>query len=134
MYCNRIEELGLDLEGRIHRTHFKDRSLSSCPNLVAHKSGLDVFASFREDVGAILQNAEDADDEGTYLAKAANIVRREILNCSVRFEGTFDESSQKVSVPKTLVPLLSMIMNGSNLTLKTNHEHSYKRQPCLSIS
>ena len=119
MFCNRIEELGLDLEGRIHSTHFKDRLLSSCPNLVAYKSGRDVFVSFREDIGAILQNAyaEDADDEGTYLAKAANIVRREILNCSVRFEGTFDESSQTVSVPKTLVTLLSMIMNGSNLTL-----------------
>ena len=110
--------------------------LSSCPNLVAFKSGRDVFVSFREDVGAILQNAyaEDADDEGTYLAKAASIVRRKILNCSVRFEGTFDESSQKVSVPKTLVTLLSMIMNGSNLTLETNDENVYKQQPCLSIS
>ena len=117
MYCNRIEELGLDLEGRIHSTHFKDCLLLSCPNLVAYKSSRDVFVSFREDIGAILQNAyaEDADDEGTYLAKAANIVRREILNCSARFEGTFDESSQKVFVPKT------------------NHENVYKQQPCLSI-
>ena len=55
----------------------KDRFLSSCPNLVTYKSGRDVFVSFREGIGAILQNAytEDADDEGTYLAKAANIVR-----------------------------------------------------------
>ena len=36
MYCNRIEELGLDLEGRIHNIHFKDRLLSSCPNLVTY--------------------------------------------------------------------------------------------------
>ena len=81
MYCNCIAELGLDLEGRIHSTHFKNRLLSSCPNLVAYKSGRDVIVSFREDTGAILQNAysQDADDEGTYLAKAANIVRREIL-------------------------------------------------------
>ena len=109
IYCNCIEELGLDLEGRIHSTHFTCL-LSSCPNLVAYKSGRDVFVSFCEDIGAILQNAyaENADDEGTYLAKATNIVRRKILNCSVRFEGTFDESSQKVSVPKTLVTLLSM--------------------------
>ena len=136
MYCNRIEELDPDLEGRIHSTHFKDRLLSSCPNLVAYKSGRDVFVSFREDIGAILQNAyaEDTDDGGTYLAKAANIVRRKIRNCSVRFEGTFDESIQTVSVPRTLVTLLSMIMNGSNLTLKTNHENVYKQQPCLSIS
>ena len=133
MYYNRIEELGHDLEGRIHSTHFKDRLLSSCPNLVEYESGRDIFVSFREGTGAILQNAY-AEDEGTYLAKAANIVRREILNCSVRFEGTFHESSQKVSVPKTLVTLLGMIMNGSNLTLKINHENVYKQQPCLLIS
>ena len=65
-----MEELGLDPEGRIHSTHFKDSLMSSCPNLVAHKSGRDVFVSFCEDIGSILQNAyaEDADDEGTYLA------------------------------------------------------------------
>ena len=38
MYCNRIEELDLDLEGRIHSAHFKDRLLSFCHNLVAYKS------------------------------------------------------------------------------------------------
>ena len=131
-----MEELGLDLEGRIRSTHFKDHLLSSCPNLVAYKSGQDVFVSLREDNGAILENAytEDADDEGAYLSKAANIVRREILNCSVRFEGIFYESSQKVSVPKPLVTLLIMIMNESNLTLKANDENVYKQQHCLSIS
>ena len=55
------------------------------------------------------------------LAKAANIVRCEILDCLVRFEGTFDKSNQKASVPKASVTLLSMIMNGSSLTLKANY-------------
>ena len=48
----------------------KGRLMSSCPDLVVHKSGQDVFVSFHKDIGAILQNAnaEDADDEGCYLA------------------------------------------------------------------
>ena len=45
-----------------------DRLMSSCHNLVVYKSGRDVFVSFHEDTGAILQNAY-AEDEGSYLAK-----------------------------------------------------------------
>ena len=65
MSCNRIEELGLDLKGKIHSTHLKNGLLSSCPNLVAYKSGWDVFVSFHEDTETILRNASaDADHEG----------------------------------------------------------------------
>ena len=39
MYSNRLEELGLETGNRINSTHFKERLLSSCPNLVAYKSG-----------------------------------------------------------------------------------------------
>lgn len=97
MYSNRLEQLGVVVEFRIHSTNFKDRILSSCPNLVAYKRGRDVFISFRDDVGAVLSNAyvDDDDDEGTYLAKAANIVRRDILNTISSFDGIFDENSKK---------------------------------------
>ena len=53
MYCNRLEELGLEIENRIHSTQFKERMLSSYPNLVSYKSGRDVYVSFPEDVGAM---------------------------------------------------------------------------------
>ena len=110
--------------------------LSSCPNLVAYKSGHDIFISFPEDVGTILQNTytEDSDDEGTYLTKTANIIRREILNSTVSFEGHFDENCQATSVPKALVTLLSMIMNGSQLTLEIEHDNVYNQQACLSVA
>ena len=136
MYCNRLEELGLEIENRIHSTQFKERLLSSCPNLVTHKSGRDVYVSFPEDVGAMLQNThtEDSDDEGACLTKASNIVRREILNSLCSFEGTFDKNYQHTSVPKTLMSLLSMIKNGSQLTLQNQHENGYDQQSCLSIA
>ena len=107
-----------------------------CPNLVAYKSGRDIFISFPEDVGTILQNTytEDSDDEGTYLTKTANIIIREILNSTVSFEGHFDENCQATSVPKALVTLLSMIMNGSQLTLENEHDNVYNQQACLSVA
>ena len=107
MYSNRLEELGLETGNQINSTHFKERLLSSCPNLVAHKSGRDIFISFPEDVGTILQNTytEDSDDEVTYLTKNATIIRREILNSTVSFEGHFDENCLATSVPKALVTL-----------------------------
>ena len=67
MYSNPLKELGLETGNRINSSHFKERLLSSCPNLVAYKSGRDIFVSLPEDVGTILQNAytEDSNDEGT---------------------------------------------------------------------
>ena len=56
MYSNRLEELGLETWNRINSTHFKERLLSSCQKFVAYKSGRDIFISFPEDVGTILQN------------------------------------------------------------------------------
>ena len=46
MYSNCLEELGLETGNRINSTHFEERLLSSCPNLVAYKSGRDIFMSF----------------------------------------------------------------------------------------
>ena len=136
MYSSRSEELGLETGNRINSTHFKERLLSSCSNLVAYESGRDIFISFPEDVGTILQNAytEDSDDEGTYLTNTANVIRREILNSTVSFEGQFDENCQATSVPKALVTLLSMIMNGSQLTLENQHDNVYNQQACLSVA
>ena len=130
MYSNRLEELGLETGNRINSTRFKEQLLSPCPNLIAYKSGRDIFVSFRKDVGTILQNAytEDSDDEGTYLTKTANIIRHEVLNSTVSFEGQFDENCQATSVPKALLTLLSMIMNGSQLTLENQNDNVYSQQ------
>ena len=135
MYSNHLEDIGLETGNRINSTHFKERLLSFCLNLVAYKSGHDIFIFFPEHVGTILQNVytEDSDDEGTYLTKTANI-RREILNSTVSFEGQFDENCQATSVPKALVTLLSMIMNGSQLTLENHHDNVYNQQACLSVA
>ena len=37
MYYNHLEELDLERGNRINSTHFKERLLSSCPNLVTYK-------------------------------------------------------------------------------------------------
>ena len=91
---------------------------------------------FPEDVGTILQNAyiENSDDEGTYLTKAVNIMRREVQNSTVNFEGQFDENWQATFVSKALVILVSVIMNGSQLTLENQHDNVCSQQAFLSAA
>ena len=81
-----------------------------------------------------MAHAECGGDECTYLAKAANIVRRDIFTTTSKFDGTFSNDTQKDSVPKTLLTLISMILNGSDLTAQNEHNQSSQNQACLSVS
>ena len=50
-----------------------------------------------------------------HLVKAAAIVRPHMLNMSYKFEGTFDEGCQESAVPDSLVALVSMILDRTNI-------------------
>ena len=51
------------------------------PGLQAHKQGRDVMLSFDDEVGHTLRDVcvDDDDDEAICLAKAADIIRRDML-------------------------------------------------------
>ena len=66
---------------------------------------------------------EDGNDEGIYLAKPANIVRRDILDSSKQIDETFGLDFQKEFVPTTLLALVSMILNGSSSALQKTIRH-----------
>ena len=55
---------------------------------------------------------QDADSDGIHLARAANIVRRDMLKMTTSFSGSFDTLCQEESVPNSLIALVSMILNG----------------------
>eukprot|EP00112_Aurelia_sp_Birch-Aquarium-sp1_P002959 Seg1330.1 transcript_id=Seg1330.1/GoldUCD/mRNA.D3Y31 product="hypothetical protein" protein_id=Seg1330.1/GoldUCD/D3Y31 len=133
LYTNRLEQLGVIVDTRVNSTHLKERILTLSPDLIAGMKGRDTYISCRGKVGEMLQMAyvECGDDEGTYLAKAANIVRRDIFTTKSKFDGTFSKDAQKDSVPKTLI---SMILNGSDLTAKNEHDLLSQNQACLSVS
>ncbi len=136
LYANRLEQLGIIVDTRVNSTHLKERILALSPDLIAEMKGRDTYISCRGKVGEMLQMAysECGDDEGTYLAKAANIVRRDIFTTTSKFDGTFSKDAQRDSVPKTLLTLISMILNGSDLTAKNEHDLLSQNQACLSVS
>ena len=71
----------------IHSTRFKDRILAQLPNLRASREGRDIVFAFDADVGSALRKACDKnfDDEAVCLARAAKIVRRDMLKLHSRY-------------------------------------------------
>lgn len=69
------------------------------------------------------------DSEASCLAKAAMIVRREILQVKNSFNGTFAPNCQTDSVPASLTTLLNMIMRGPAMK-----KYSAESQACLTVA
>ena len=72
--------------------------------------------AFREDVGdAIAKACEmDSDNDAIHLARAAEIVRRQMFGEAKPFIG-FPEGCQKEIVPQILICLITMILEGPNI-------------------
>ena len=113
-YCERLEELGLKLEGRIHSTRLKNRILSQFDDLTAYNEGREVLLVFNSDVGEALTSAASINynDEGFILAKAATIIRRDILGSKhSEFEGGFSPECQESYVPASIfLPTMRTIL------------------------
>lgn len=127
----RIEQIGGN--ANIHSTRLKNDILSNFPDLRAQHDGREVILVAKENIGASLRKAcdYDAQQDAVILARAANIVRKQILNRSrPSFNGSFDLNCQQESVPHTLTALVSMIMFGSNIESGPD----YQSQPALSIA
>jgi len=56
LYTERLEQLGVFVEGRVNATRLKNRILAALPDLQAHKQGRDVLLVFKEDVGEVFQS------------------------------------------------------------------------------
>ena len=115
MYQSRLKDLGLEV--KVNSTQLKDRLLANCPSLSASRKGKDVLLAFDTDLGDALKKAcdSDSDAEAIFLAKAAQIVRKDIFNEKYSFDGTLDNSF----VPESLLALVTMIMEGPNIQHQT---------------
>lgn len=72
----------------------------------------------------------DFEEDALILAKAAKIIRKDILNhTGFKFTGSFSERCQEISLPSSLKSLISMIMNGSNL----KGQEKCESQACLTM-
>ena len=132
LYADRLQQLRVKTEGRIHSTRLKNKLLSHFHDLQAHQEGRDILLAFCEHVGSALKDAciESYDDEAVHLAKAAKIVRRDMFNMQSSFSGSFDEDCQTKSIPQSLIALVAMITQGPSI----KSYNSAKRQSALTIA
>ena len=134
LYSNRLKQLGTVLPGRVHSTKLKYRIMPYFPDMEEHKTGRDVLLAFNKDIGSALHKAceHDADSDGVHLARAANIVRRDMLKMKTAFSGSFDALCQEQSVPNSLLALVAMILNGPSIQEQSGH--SSASTPTLTMS
>ena len=115
LYNKQVEQLGFT-EYEVHKTRLKERLLAHVPDLQAYKEGREMYLAFNQDIGPAIRKAiDDADDDGMHLVKAAAIERRHLFDMSYKFEGTFEEGCQESAVPDSLVALVNVILDGTNI-------------------
>ena len=90
----------------LHATRFKEELLDGLPELQAHNKGLDGFLTFK-DVGPALLKASEITG-ALHVSKAADIVRSDILERKMKFEGSFEENCMETSVQQSLIELVSI--------------------------
>ena len=134
LYTTRLEQLGSDVVERIHSTDLKKRILAYFLDMKPLKQGRDIILVSNECVSHALKKAceHDADDEAVHLARAAKIVRRDMLKMKNQFAGSFEPKSQEESVPMFLLELAAMVLNGPNI--KVQLSSLAISQPVLTIS
>ena len=134
MYTNRLQQLGMENTARPNSSRLKERIIAQVPDLQLYNKGRDVYLAFGEDVGNALQKVhkEDSDDEAIHLAKAAAIVRKDILTNKYSFNGSFERDCQLRSIPASLLSFVNMILYGPNINAE---EGSFsKGQAALTIA
>lgn len=85
--------------------------------------------AFDSDIGTALQRVCEAD--ANYLAKAATIVRKEMLATKSTFKETFHRQCHENSVPPSLVSLVKMILYGPNIESQLENSSS---QAALTVA
>ena len=119
MYTIRLKQLGVTTENRIHTSRLKNRLLSVIADLKACSQGRDVILSFDEDISTAIKKACDHDSDAMHLARAAQVVRKEMFEKKFSFDGSFKQSSQQNAVPQSLLALVNMILDGPNIKHQT---------------
>ena len=113
LYKQRLQQLGVESPD-VNSTRLKDKLLAELPELEAHKKGRDVLLAFQEDVGSALSHASEY-SEAIVLAKAAKILRRQMIDHKSTFDGTFHEGCVEEAIPSTLLQFVGMIEHGADI-------------------
>lgn len=132
LYEQHLKEFGIDII-EVNKVCFKDKILSHFNEAQVQNDGKNVIIIFQQGMQQVLKNAlsTDGESDAMILAKAANIIRKDIFNSNgFHFDGSFPHGCQQESVPFNLKCLVSMLLNGPNL----QDQDSTDSQACLTLS
>ena len=91
--------------------------------LLAHSNYLEAHMTriaFRKDVSSVLSDTSKY-SEAIHLAKAASIIRKEMLNHKTKFDNEFREGFVEESNPPTLLHFICNIEHGVYIMSYLNH-------------
>jgi len=113
LYITRLNELDLD-QVQVHTTRLKDRILAAIPDLRSQTKDRDILLIYDEDIGTALKQAcnDDCDSDALILAKASNIIRRDVFELTQSFNGRFLLTVRKKLY---LAALVNMLLTGPNI-------------------
>ena len=108
LYVHRLQQLKACVPDGVNSTRLKDRLLAQIPALQAQNKGREVFLVYDADIGAALQFAvENSDDSNAvHLAKAAQIVRKDMLEKKQNFMELSQVAAKKIMFQLRCLPLL----------------------------
>ena len=140
LYNKRLQELGVEGE-YIHASRLKNKLLSQIPDLSAytskHSQGQGIYFMFDYDVAELVQEAslqKDYDMDAIYIARAAEIVRRDMFQKGAGFSGSFERNCQENSVPNSLKTLVDMVLLGPSIENQSKNVEQKTRQTSLTVS
>ncbi|KAH3857789.1 hypothetical protein DPMN_100404 [Dreissena polymorpha] len=98
----------------VNSSRLKDKLLAEIPELEAHRKGRDVLLAFKQDVGEALSQAIGYSN-ALIVTKAAKILRKQIIEHTRAFYGSFHEDCIEDSLPSILIPLVCTIEHGADI-------------------
>ena len=109
LYTDRILQLGVT-DPSVNSTRLREQIMHHVPKLGVEldcfKQGRDILLAFKKDVGPALARVNKYDD-AMVVSKAAEIMRRQILECKASFERSFEDSYMNSCTPPMLLNYVS---------------------------
>lgn len=104
LYADRLQQLDVTVAQTINSTRLKEKLLAYFPDMRAQNDGRDIVLAFEDSLGAAVSKAcySDLDQDALHLARAAEIVRRDMFAGTWHFDSALHKGCQVNSVPTML--------------------------------
>ena len=123
------------MDKTVNKTRLRERILLQSEDLQVQTDGKNTILVFDESLKSFLKDSvksRHAEKETIHMANTVKTIREDMFNFEgFKFSGSFPVKCQQASVPPSLICLVSMLLNGTNIKDQENGEVS---QACLSIA